>query len=452
MSELTPYICVEDSRAAIEWYVDVLGAEVTYEPIEMPDGRIGHVELAVDGAGWMMSDEFAEANVAAPDRGRGQRGVAPPHRRRRRRGRRPGGRRPASRSTAAPRTARRRDGSRCSATRSGTGGSSTSRRAEPARRLRPELVAVQGSGAGRDARQRGVRRSRAAGLRGCRSRPGPGSIGPGRRSRVPAGSIPRARSARDGQLGVVERAEPGGGHDHHLGVAARRRGRAACRRRCRAAPAARRRPRRPRCRGTRRAPGSGRRTPHRRDPHVAQPGRGVGRQRVLEGGELLDGTAGERVDDVGVRDLVGAGPTPVCTGFTTTTDPGSAARTARAAVDDGLADAGAGPRHDEDGHGPVPYSLTTWPRTAAARAQSASLSPALVVIRSREIAVGHRRRPEAARPGRPRRAPQPGPPPRPEVTASAPTAPRPLGASTPSARGQRRDPFVDDRRAGRVAR
>ena len=67
MSELTPYICVEDARAAIEWYVDVLGAEVTYEPIEMPDGRIGHVELAVDGAGWMMSDEFAEANVAAPD-------------------------------------------------------------------------------------------------------------------------------------------------------------------------------------------------------------------------------------------------------------------------------------------------------------------------------------------------------------------------------------------------
>ena len=51
MSELTPYICVEDSRAAIEWYVDVLGAEVTYEPIEMPDGRIGHVELAVGRGG-----------------------------------------------------------------------------------------------------------------------------------------------------------------------------------------------------------------------------------------------------------------------------------------------------------------------------------------------------------------------------------------------------------------
>ncbi len=71
MSELTPYICVGDARAAIEWYVEVLGAEVTYQPIEMPDGRIGHVELAVDGAGWMMSDEFADHNVAAPDLSRG---------------------------------------------------------------------------------------------------------------------------------------------------------------------------------------------------------------------------------------------------------------------------------------------------------------------------------------------------------------------------------------------
>lgn len=71
MSELTPYLCVSDARAAIAWYVGVLGAEVTYEPIEMPDGRIGHVELAIGGAGWMMSDEFDEAGVAAPDPSRG---------------------------------------------------------------------------------------------------------------------------------------------------------------------------------------------------------------------------------------------------------------------------------------------------------------------------------------------------------------------------------------------
>jgi len=71
MTELTPHLCVADARKAIDWYVEVLGAEVTYEPIVMDDGRIGHVELAVDGAGWMMADEFPEAGVAPPDPSRG---------------------------------------------------------------------------------------------------------------------------------------------------------------------------------------------------------------------------------------------------------------------------------------------------------------------------------------------------------------------------------------------
>lgn len=71
MGELTPYICVDDARRAIEWYVDVLGAEVTYEPIIMDDGAVGHVELAVGGGRWMMSDESPSAGVAAPDRSRG---------------------------------------------------------------------------------------------------------------------------------------------------------------------------------------------------------------------------------------------------------------------------------------------------------------------------------------------------------------------------------------------
>jgi PhnB protein len=71
MSELTPYLCVADARAAIEWYRQVLGAEVVYDPIEMEDGRIGHVELAVGGARWMMADEFEESGVAPPDTARG---------------------------------------------------------------------------------------------------------------------------------------------------------------------------------------------------------------------------------------------------------------------------------------------------------------------------------------------------------------------------------------------
>lgn len=71
MTELTPYLCVADAPAAIEWYVAALGAEVTYEPIVMDDGRVGHCELAIGTARWMMSDEFDSAGVAAPDPTRG---------------------------------------------------------------------------------------------------------------------------------------------------------------------------------------------------------------------------------------------------------------------------------------------------------------------------------------------------------------------------------------------
>jgi len=71
MSELTPYLAVADARAAIRWYVDVLGAVVIYEPIEMPDGRIGHVELDIDGARLMMADAHPELKCPAPLVGEG---------------------------------------------------------------------------------------------------------------------------------------------------------------------------------------------------------------------------------------------------------------------------------------------------------------------------------------------------------------------------------------------
>lgn len=71
MSELTPYLCVSDARAAMDWYAAALGAVVTLDPIVMSDNRIGHVELSFDGARVMMSEEFEEAGVAAPMPGRG---------------------------------------------------------------------------------------------------------------------------------------------------------------------------------------------------------------------------------------------------------------------------------------------------------------------------------------------------------------------------------------------
>jgi PhnB protein len=71
MGELTPYLCVSDSRAAIAWYEQALGAELVHDPIVMDDGRVGHCELAVAGARWMMAYEFESVGVAPPDPGRG---------------------------------------------------------------------------------------------------------------------------------------------------------------------------------------------------------------------------------------------------------------------------------------------------------------------------------------------------------------------------------------------
>ncbi len=72
MTEITPYLCVADSRAALEWYAAALGATVTVPPYVMEDGRVGHCELSVgDGARVMMSDEFESAGVAPPDPARG---------------------------------------------------------------------------------------------------------------------------------------------------------------------------------------------------------------------------------------------------------------------------------------------------------------------------------------------------------------------------------------------
>ena len=72
MSDIRPYICSRDARAAIDWYVDAMGATITYEPIVMDDGRIGHVELSFGGATVMMSDAYPEIHVEAPAEGRGR--------------------------------------------------------------------------------------------------------------------------------------------------------------------------------------------------------------------------------------------------------------------------------------------------------------------------------------------------------------------------------------------
>lgn len=71
MSELTPYLAVRDARAAIDWYAEAFAAVVSYDPIVMPDNRIGHVELTIgDDTTFMMADEHPEIGVVAPEPGR----------------------------------------------------------------------------------------------------------------------------------------------------------------------------------------------------------------------------------------------------------------------------------------------------------------------------------------------------------------------------------------------
>jgi uncharacterized glyoxalase superfamily protein PhnB len=63
---LTPYLAVSDARAAMAWYQDIFGATLATEPIIMPDGRVGHVELRIGDAVIMMADEFADIDVLGP--------------------------------------------------------------------------------------------------------------------------------------------------------------------------------------------------------------------------------------------------------------------------------------------------------------------------------------------------------------------------------------------------
>jgi PhnB protein len=67
MSEtnVTPYLCVKDGAAALDFYQRVLGAKETMR-LTGDDGRIGHAEFSVGDAVLMLSDEHPEINVVSP--------------------------------------------------------------------------------------------------------------------------------------------------------------------------------------------------------------------------------------------------------------------------------------------------------------------------------------------------------------------------------------------------
>ncbi len=61
---ITPYLCVRDGRAALDWYRTYFGAAVSN--VFDTDGKVGHAELEFGGAVFYLADEFPEIGFLAP--------------------------------------------------------------------------------------------------------------------------------------------------------------------------------------------------------------------------------------------------------------------------------------------------------------------------------------------------------------------------------------------------
>jgi uncharacterized glyoxalase superfamily protein PhnB len=66
--ELFAYLCVKNADAAIAFYAKAFGAREKFRLTE-PTGRIGHAELDFGGTTLMLSDEFPEYGIHAPQPG-----------------------------------------------------------------------------------------------------------------------------------------------------------------------------------------------------------------------------------------------------------------------------------------------------------------------------------------------------------------------------------------------
>lgn len=63
--ELFAYLCVNDAKAAIDYYGKAFGAKEKFRLTE-PSGRIGHAQLEFDGITVMLSDEYPEYDIRGP--------------------------------------------------------------------------------------------------------------------------------------------------------------------------------------------------------------------------------------------------------------------------------------------------------------------------------------------------------------------------------------------------
>jgi len=61
----TPYLTVHDAAAAIDWYGEAFGATEQFRVVG-DDGLLGHAELTVGSARFMLSDEYPALGVVSP--------------------------------------------------------------------------------------------------------------------------------------------------------------------------------------------------------------------------------------------------------------------------------------------------------------------------------------------------------------------------------------------------
>jgi PhnB protein len=63
---VTPYLIVDGAAEAIDFYTSVLGASQRGDRMEMPDGKVGHAELALGDSLIMLADESPDMGAVGP--------------------------------------------------------------------------------------------------------------------------------------------------------------------------------------------------------------------------------------------------------------------------------------------------------------------------------------------------------------------------------------------------
>jgi PhnB protein len=66
MTKVTPYLCCKDAAAALDFYKAAFGAEETMRMVD-ESGKVGHAEMKIDDAVFMLSDEWPEGGVFGPE-------------------------------------------------------------------------------------------------------------------------------------------------------------------------------------------------------------------------------------------------------------------------------------------------------------------------------------------------------------------------------------------------